>query len=259
MTTALPKRSRTHLIRGGAYQRRILRPAQRLRRLVTNYDPVTLAPAPALATSWDISDDGMVYTFHLRDGVTFTDGSTFDAADVKYSFDRLADPNRHVLHRRTGPGLTWPAGRMCARRATVGEGTPTPNPLCPRRSISGVKVVDTRRSKSPCKAMPSFLKSLTLPGGYHRRRLGRLRLHNAPGLHRTVHGQRMAYRTIMSPFRRMRTTGAARRMSNGDHQGDPGAVQPGTRIRSGQPRYFRSRPPTICRASGTTRPSRSSW
>src|SRR3954452_4772285 len=41
--------------------------------LVT-YDPSTLAPAPALATSWDISDDGTVYTFHLRDGVTFTDG-----------------------------------------------------------------------------------------------------------------------------------------------------------------------------------------
>jgi peptide/nickel transport system substrate-binding protein len=43
---------------------------------------------PALASSWDISDDGLEYTFHLRDGVTFHDGTAFDAEDVKFSLDR---------------------------------------------------------------------------------------------------------------------------------------------------------------------------
>ena len=43
---------------------------------------------PALAESWDISDDGTVYTFHLREGVSFHDGSGFDADDVKFSLDR---------------------------------------------------------------------------------------------------------------------------------------------------------------------------
>ncbi len=43
---------------------------------------------PALAESWDISDDGLTYTFHLHDGVTFHDGTTFDADDVKFSLDR---------------------------------------------------------------------------------------------------------------------------------------------------------------------------
>ena len=43
---------------------------------------------PALAHSWDISDDGLIYTFHLRDGVTFHDGSAFDSNDVKFSLDR---------------------------------------------------------------------------------------------------------------------------------------------------------------------------
>jgi len=46
------------------------------------------AVVPALAHSWDISDDGLSYTFHLREGVTFHDGSTFDAEDVKFSLDR---------------------------------------------------------------------------------------------------------------------------------------------------------------------------
>ncbi|WP_071673155.1 ABC transporter substrate-binding protein [Nioella nitratireducens] len=43
---------------------------------------------PGLAESWDISDDGMTYTFHLRDGVTFHDGTTFTAEDAVFSLDR---------------------------------------------------------------------------------------------------------------------------------------------------------------------------
>ncbi|MBQ2261575.1 MAG: ABC transporter substrate-binding protein [Loktanella sp.] len=41
-----------------------------------------------LAQSWDISDDGLVYTFNLAAGVTFHDGTTMDAEDVKFSLDR---------------------------------------------------------------------------------------------------------------------------------------------------------------------------
>nr|WP_319826547.1 ABC transporter substrate-binding protein [Thalassovita sp.] len=43
---------------------------------------------PGLAKSWDISDDGLTYTFHLNEGVTFHDGSAMDAEDVKFSLDR---------------------------------------------------------------------------------------------------------------------------------------------------------------------------
>ncbi len=46
------------------------------------------AVVPGLAESWDISEDALTYTFTLRDGVTFHDGSMMDAADVKFSLDR---------------------------------------------------------------------------------------------------------------------------------------------------------------------------
>jgi len=44
---------------------------------------------PGLAASWEISDDGLIYTFQLREGVTFHDGTTMDAGDVKFTFDRI--------------------------------------------------------------------------------------------------------------------------------------------------------------------------
>lgn len=46
------------------------------------------AVEPALAESWTVSDDAKTYTFKLRSGVTFHDGTTFDAQDVKFSLDR---------------------------------------------------------------------------------------------------------------------------------------------------------------------------
>lgn len=45
-----------------------------------------------LATEWEVSDDARVYTFTLRDDVTFHDGTPFDAEAVKVNFDYVADP-----------------------------------------------------------------------------------------------------------------------------------------------------------------------
>jgi len=50
--------------------------------------PGTTELAPGLATSWDVSSDGLTYTFHLRQGVKFHDGTDFNAEAVKYNYDR---------------------------------------------------------------------------------------------------------------------------------------------------------------------------
>ncbi len=44
---------------------------------------------PSVAKSWDVSPDGLTWTFHLRDDVKFADGTPLDANAVKFSFDRL--------------------------------------------------------------------------------------------------------------------------------------------------------------------------
>ena len=52
---------------------------------------------PALATSWDVSEDGKTYTFHLREGVKFPDGEPFNAEAVKANFDALEEnKERHA-------------------------------------------------------------------------------------------------------------------------------------------------------------------
>lgn len=52
---------------------------------------------PDLAESWEMSDDGLVYTFNLREGVTYHDGTPFTADDVVATFDRIVDPPEGVI------------------------------------------------------------------------------------------------------------------------------------------------------------------
>jgi len=52
---------------------------------------------PGLAESWDVSEDGKTYTFHLRKGVLFHNGEELTSDDVVYTFDRMLDPKTKAL------------------------------------------------------------------------------------------------------------------------------------------------------------------
>ena len=68
---------------------------------LVRYAPGTLEVEPALAESWEISEDGLVYDFTLREGVTFHDGSAFDAEAVVWNFERML--NEDHPYYDTGP------------------------------------------------------------------------------------------------------------------------------------------------------------
>ncbi len=83
-------------------------------------DPKTLEPRPAIAHSWDISDDGRTYTFHLRPS-TWSDGTPLTAHDFVYSFRRLVTPQ--TASKYASNGFIFKGG------AAIGKGEASPDTL----------------------------------------------------------------------------------------------------------------------------------
>lgn len=70
---------------------------------LVRFRPGTTEIEPALAESWEVAADGLTYTFRLRTGVTFHDGSPLTADAVLFSLERQRDP-AHPMH---GVGGAW--------------------------------------------------------------------------------------------------------------------------------------------------------
>ena len=68
---------------------------------LVRFKPNSFDLTPGLATDWTISPDLMTYTLKLRQGVRFHDGTDFNADAVKFTYDRLLDPNS--AYADTGP------------------------------------------------------------------------------------------------------------------------------------------------------------
>jgi len=79
---------------------------------------------PWLADSWQISEDGLTYDLALREGVTFTDGTVFDAEAVKTNLDFVADPANATA---AGTGLTNFAGATVIDANTIELKLETPD------------------------------------------------------------------------------------------------------------------------------------
>jgi peptide/nickel transport system substrate-binding protein len=83
-------------------------------RLV-RFAPGRLEPEPDLATSWSVSSDGTVWTFELRPGVTFHDGTPFDADAVVFSFERQLLPDSPAHE----PDFVWARAYHNIRRVVA--------------------------------------------------------------------------------------------------------------------------------------------
>ena len=117
---------------------------------------VTIDPAldivPDLAESWDVSEDGTVYTFRLRQDAVFHDGSPVTADDVKWSLERATNPLTE------SPVADQYLGDIVGVKEKL-EGDAT--------SISGVKVVDEHTVEISIDAAKSyFLAKLTYPTAF---------------------------------------------------------------------------------------------
>ncbi len=103
---------------------------------LVRYKHGTLEVEPALAESWEISEDGKTYTFNLRDGVTFHDGTRFNAEAVKFNFDRMLDEDHpYARHRPVPAGLL-----LLGRRGRRGAGRRTPSSFHAERALRAVPV-----------------------------------------------------------------------------------------------------------------------
>lgn len=78
---------------------------QTLYGTLTEYD-ADLQVAPGLAETWEVSEDGLTVTFHLRDGVTFADGSAFDSEDVVSSLTKIQDEATAAVSRSSLASVT---------------------------------------------------------------------------------------------------------------------------------------------------------
>lgn len=70
---------------------------------LVSVDPASLEPVPAAAERWTVSADGLVYTFTIRDGATWSNGDPLTAEDFVYSWKRMLSPGlaseySYVLH-----------------------------------------------------------------------------------------------------------------------------------------------------------------
>ncbi|MGM0689679.1 MAG: ABC transporter substrate-binding protein [Bacillota bacterium] len=85
----------------------------------------TLEIEPALALDWSVSEDGLVWTFNLREGVKFHDGTDFNADAVEFSFMRILD-EEHPFYGLGDQGLAymdWLLGSAVAEVRAVDDYT----------------------------------------------------------------------------------------------------------------------------------------
>ena len=83
---------------------------------------------PGLAEKYEISDDQLTWTFHLRDGLKWSDGSDFTAEDFVYSWQRIVDPNVAAPYAQTVLGMVEGYDEAIGKPDAEGNTTIDPDP-----------------------------------------------------------------------------------------------------------------------------------
>ena len=82
---------------------------------------------PSLAQKYEVSDDGLTWTFHLRDGLKWSDGSDFTANDFVYSWQRMVDPDVAAPYAETVLGMVEGYDEAIGKPDEKGNQTTTPD------------------------------------------------------------------------------------------------------------------------------------
>ena len=82
---------------------------------------------PSLAQKYEVSDDGLTWTFHLRDGLKWSDGSDFTANDFVYSWQRMVDPDIAAPYAETVLGMVEGYDEAIGKPDKNGNQTTTPD------------------------------------------------------------------------------------------------------------------------------------
>ncbi|WP_324651237.1 ABC transporter substrate-binding protein [Georgenia sp. H159] len=104
-----------------------------------------LEMVPALAESWEVSDDQLTWTFTLREGVTWHDGSPFTADDVAYSFNRIIDEELANSWRFSAVESVEATDESTV---TITVSSPSPNLLANIGGFKGVAIVQQENVES---------------------------------------------------------------------------------------------------------------
>ena len=199
---------------------------------LTALEPGTSEVIPSLATDWTTSDDGLAWTFNLREDVTFHDGEPFNAEAVCFNFDRWF--NFPARSRARGRRTTGSSASGAASRTRTSNARPRRQPV---RELRGGRRVD--RDAHPHQAVVDDPRDADAARASHREPEGargvrggrgsterRRRLpaerdvrHRAPDRHRPVQVRLLDRRRPARRSSATTTTGASRRRSERSSSG----------------------------------------
>src|SRR5665648_274827 len=118
-------------------------------------ESATVAPGesklvPGLAETWEISDDGLVYTFHIREGALFHNGDEVTAEDVYFTYDRMLNPETEGLNTDFFDMIVGAKARMNGEADTT----------------TGIKVIDSHTLTITLEApFGPFIAGIATPAG----------------------------------------------------------------------------------------------